>query len=375
MMKGSFVVGRIKGIQIEVNISWFVIFGLMTFLLATGFFPQSYPEWNAAWWWIMGGLISLLLFVSVLLHELSHSLVSQSLGMEVNKITLFIFGGVAQIESEPDEPLKELKIAIAGPAMSIFLALLLLLLASIANSAGAPEYFIVLCNYLATLNLVLALFNLVPAFPLDGGRVLRALIWHFQGDMHNATRIASSLGSAFGYSLMFLGIYWVLSGFIVNGIWSAFIGWFITQASQSSYQQTRLSDIFNKIKIESFMTQDIITLDYHISVQNLIDHYFYKYKFSIFPVIKDEQVIGIVSLDNINKVARETWPQTTVGNISTPLENNLLVAPDETVAAAMNKLFCNKIGRVLVMNQGKLIGLVSRTDILNYIRIHTQLNG
>ncbi len=373
-MRGSFVIGRIRGIDIEINFSWLLIFALMTYMLATSYFPLNYPDWGPALWWLLGASAALLLFASVLLHELCHSLVSVSLGLPVKRITLFIFGGVAQIEGEPDEPMKELKIALAGPAMSIVLGIVFLLLAGVLAGAGTPQYVSVLFAYLGTINLMLAAFNLVPAFPLDGGRVLRAILWHFKGDMQGATRIAASAGGAFGYTLIFLGIFLVLAGNLANGIWMAFIGWFIAQAAQSSYQQMLLSDIFTKIPVRDFMTTQVVIVDYFISVQDLVDKYFYKHKYAFFPVRQQDQITGIVSLNNVRNLPQADWPRTTVGRIVTPLQENLIVRPDEAVAAVMNKLFANGVGRVLVMEGSQLLGLVSRTDVLNYMRIHGQLS-
>lgn len=374
LMKGSVVIGKFKGIQIEVNGSWLVIFGLVTYMLATNYFPQNYPDWHPVLRWLMGSIIALLLFVSVLLHELSHSLVSKSLGIQVKKISLFIFGGIAQIEKEPDSPGKELKIGIAGPAMSVFLFIFLTLLANIIANFGAPEIILVPLTYIAQVNLILAIFNMVPAFPMDGGRVLRALIWHFSGNLQKATKISSSMGGLFGYFLIFTGIFWVMTGDIINGIWFILIGWFINQASHASYQQTVMSNLFDEIRVSAFMTAKVIAVDYHISVQELVDSYFYNFKFTSFPVKRFDEVIGIVNLDRVRSVPREAWKQTTAGGITTPLEDNLVVSPNDTVSTAMTKIFGNSIGRVLVMDQAALIGIVSRTDILNYLRIHSQVN-
>jgi Zn-dependent proteases len=373
-MKGSIAIGKIKGIQLEINISWFVIFGLVIFTLATSYFPQNYPAWDPVLKWTISSIIALLLFSSVLLHELSHSLVSKSLGIEVKKISLFIFGGIAQIEKEPDEPAKELKIAIAGPATSILLYMLFTILSNIVVVFGASEVITVLLAYVANVNLVLAIFNMVPAFPLDGGRVLRAIIWYLTDNLQKATRIASSLGSIFSYFLIFIGIFGVLSGTFISGIWFIFIGWFINQASQSSYQNMVMSDIFNKIPVSEFMTDKVMTVDCYISVRELVDSYFFKYRFASFPVRRNEEVIGIVNRDRVKDLDKELWNQTTVNSITDPLNDNLIVSPDECVSDAMKKLFSNEIGRVLVMDQARLIGIVSRTDILNYIRIHSQFD-
>jgi Zn-dependent protease len=370
----SIAIGRIKGIQLEINISWFIVFGLVIFTLATSYFPQYYPAWDPLLKWTISSIIALLLFISVLLHELSHSLVSVSLGIDVKKISLFIFGGIAQIEKEPDVPAKELKIAIAGPAVSVLLFIIFTMLANIIAAFGTSEVITVLLAYVANVNLVLAIFNLVPAFPLDGGRVLRAIIWYFTGNLQRATRIASSMGSIFSYFLILIGIFGVLSGTFISGIWFIFIGWFINQASQSSYQNMVMTDIFNKIHVSEFMTDKVMTVDSYIPVQELVDSYFYKYRFASFPVRRNEVVIGVVNRDRVKKLDKEHWSQTTVGSITDPLNDNLIVSPDESVSSAMKKLFSNEIGRVLVMDQEKLIGIVSRTDILNYIRIHSQFD-
>jgi Zn-dependent protease/CBS domain-containing protein len=373
-MKGSFKIGKIKGILIEVNASWFVIFALVTYTLASGYFPVYYPDFDSTTRWVSSSVIALLFFVSVLLHELSHSLVSLKLGMPVKRITLFIFGGIAQIEQEPDEPMKELKMAIAGPAMSIFLFGLFFLLSIISKNFGAPEAAIVSLDYLSTINLSLAIFNLVPAFPLDGGRVLRAIIWRFSGNLQKSTKITSAMGSIFGYFLIAFGVLLLLNNYIINGIWLVFIGWFINQMSKDSYQSMLLSDIFDKINIREFMTGKVVTVDRSISIQELVDNYFYKYKFAIFPVSQDGRIIGIVSAANVKQIETGARSQTTVGSITTPLSDKLIVSPNDIVSTAMTRLRSNGIGRVLVMEQDNLLGIVSNTDILNYLWIRNQIN-
>jgi len=373
-MKGSFKIGKIKGIQIEVNASWFVIFALVTYTLASGYFPVYYPNFDSTTRWVSSSIIALLFFFSVLLHELSHSLVSLKLGMPVKSITLFIFGGIAQIEKEPDEPMKELKMAIAGPAMSIFLFGLFFLLSIIFKNFGAPEAAVVSLDYLSTINLSLAIFNLVPAFPLDGGRVLRAIVWRFTGNLQKATRIASAMGSIFGYFLIAFGVLLLLSNYIINGIWLVFIGWFINQMSKESYQSRMLSDIFDKINTREFMTGKVVTVDRNVSVQELVDNYFYKYKFAVFPVIQNGSIIGIVSAAKVKQLETGAWSQTTVGSITTPLSDSLVVSPEDVVSTAMTKLRSNGVGRVLVLDQNNLLGIVSNTDILNYLWIRNQIN-
>ncbi|MHC1721077.1 MAG: site-2 protease family protein [Clostridiaceae bacterium] len=373
-MKNSFVIGKIKGIQIEIDFSWFFIFALVTYSLVSGYFPYYYPDLGTTEKWVLGSIIALMLFVSVLLHELSHSLVSVKAGIQVKKITLFIFGGVAQIEKEPDTPVNEIKIALAGPAMSIFLFVLFMLFVYVLNYIKAAEILIIPFVYLSNVNLVLALFNLIPAFPLDGGRVLRALIWKFSGNLEKATKFSTNMGRLFGYLLILFGIVLILNNYLINGIWLSIIGWFVNQMSRSSYQSTAMSIIFDKIHINEFMTEKVITVDYSISVQELIDKYIYKYKYAVFPVKRNEDIIGVVGAGSVKGLPVEERSQNSVGSITSPLTENLVVKPGDTVSEAMTKLFGNGIGRVLVVDQGKLIGIVSKTDILNYLRIYSEIN-
>ncbi|OHW63266.1 putative zinc metalloprotease Rip3 [Andreesenia angusta] len=373
-MKNSITIGKVKGIDIEINISWLVVFGLVTFTLAMSFFPANYPEWSSFARWSLAAIMAIALFGSVLLHELSHSVVSIGLGIDVKKITLFIFGGVAQIEREPDDPVKELKIAIAGPMMSLAIAITTLVASRLLSLVEAPEFVTVPITYIANVNLILAFFNMIPAFPLDGGRVLRAAIWKAKGDIEVATRIASAAGGVFGYLIIFLGIFLALTGNIVNGIWFVFIGWFINQASQSSYQNLIVNDIFGKIKVRKFMSENPVTVNSSISIKDMVEDYIYKYKYSSFPVKSRDRVIGIVNIERIKSTQRDSWEYTDVEAVTEKLNESLVVSPEDSVAEAMNKIFRNEIGRVLVMDGDTLVGIVSRTDILNHIRIYNQLH-
>lgn len=372
-MKGSFVIGKIKGIEIEINLSWLIIFGLITFMMATNFFPQNYPDISPIIGWVLGSIMAILMLLSILLHELSHSIVSINQGIEVKKITLFIFGGIAQLDKEPDNPIQELKIALAGPAMSLLLFLIFTFIYNFLGYLGVESYLIAPLIYVSSVNLIIVLFNMVPAFPLDGGRVLRALIWHFQGSLQKATKVTSSMGNIFGYLLIFLGLYIVFNGNVLNGIWFVFIGWFIKQLSESSYQNTIMTDMFTKIKVSTFMSKNVISVGAHLSIEALVENYFYKYKYTSFPVIETDRVIGIVTVENIKTLNRDEWDRTIVRNIITPINNDLIVYPEDNVSSAIKKIFQNGIGRVLVMDGETLTGIVSRTDILNYIRIHSQL--
>ena len=359
-MKGSLTLFKIKDIEIQLHISWIIIFTLISFSMASGFLPANYPDLQLYLYWVFGAGIAVFMLLSVMLHELSHSLVSKKLGIDVKTITLFIFGGIAQMDEEPDNPIKELKIAIAGPAMSIFLFVVFSVLAYLANMMGSSNIVQGALSYVGSINLILALFNLVPAFPMDGGRVLRAIIWHIKGDLTFATRIASSMGDMFGYFLIFLGLYWAFSGDVVNGIWFVFIGWFIKNLSESSYQNMLMNDMFTKIHIREFMTEDVVSIERSISVEKVIREYFYKYKYNSFPVVQGEEVKGIINIERLKDVDRDRRSQTPVGEIAIPIEGKYKVDPKCSVKLAMDKIFSNDLGRVLVIEDGKLLGIISR---------------
>ncbi len=374
-MKGSFLIGTIKGIRIEINISWLAAFLLISTTLATRFFPVRYPDWGQDIYWILGASVAILMLFSIIAHELSHSLVANRLGVGVKSITLFIFGGIADLEKEPDSPRKEFLVAIAGPMMSLFLVVLFRALGLMSQYASLPEYFAVVFYYLSSINLILALFNMFPAFPLDGGRVLRAAIWHFTGNLHRATRISSTIGQWFGYFLMFIGLTNMFYGNLINGLWILFIGYFVVQASQSSYQNTIVSDIFSRTMVGEFMTRDVVAINRAVSVRDAVDEYFFRYKYNVFPVEDEEGVIGLITIDNVKRIPKDEWGVTSLGAIVTELGEGIVVSPDETVSNVISKIFNNHIGRVLVMEEGRLVGIVSRTDIMNHLRIYMQLNN
>ena len=312
---------------------------------------------------------------SIIAHEMSHSLVANRLGVGVKRITLFIFGGIADLEKEPDSPKKEFLVAIAGPMMSLLLVVVFRAIGVGFEYLQLPEYFSVVFIYLSSINLVLAVFNMFPAFPLDGGRVLRAAIWHFTGNLHKATRIASTIGQWFGYFLMFIGLSNMFYGNLINGLWILFIGYFVVQASQSSYQNTIVSDIFSRTMVGEFMTRDVVSIDRTVSVRDAVDEYFFRYKYNVFPIEDEDGVLGLITIDNVKRIPKEEWGVTTVGAILTDLSDGLVVSPDETVSNVMSKIFNNHIGRVLVMEDDRVVGIVSRTDIMNHLRIYMQLNN
>lgn len=374
-MKGSILLFKIKGIRIEINFSWLFIFVLITYTLANNYFPVNYPAWTIAERWGSAVTITILFLFSILIHELAHSLVSVRLGIMVKRITLFIFGGIAEIEKEPDTPAKEIRIALAGPAASLILCILFLGLSIQLNYINTPQNIIIIFLYLSSVNFTLAVFNMVPAFPLDGGRVLRAIIWHIKKDIQKATKITTNIGHIFGYLLIFYGVINIFNGDFINGLWLILIGFFVNQSAQSSYQNMIADQLFSNTLVREFMTGTVVTVNEEISVTDLVEQFFLKYKFGVFPVSSSSKVTGIVSIRSVRDVPQSEWNTTQVKEILFPLEPDMLVSAEETVETAMKKIFGNHIGKVLVMENDALIGIVSRADILNYMMINEQLKS
>jgi len=318
----------------------------------------------------MGPLTSLLVFVCVLIHELAHSLVAIQQGEKVRSITLFILGGVAQISEEPKKPFKEFIMALVGPLSSLLLALIFFILAFFLRGISEPLYASV--SYLAIINTILAVFNLLPGFPMDGGRVLRSILWKITGNLKKATRIASLTGQAFAFFLIFGGILQILSANI-SGLWLIFIGWFLHSAAVRGYQQVMVQTMLKGVRAEDLMVKDFITVAGDLSVQDLVDNYIFKEKERVFLVSDNGNLRGIVCLEDVKATPRGEWSTTTVGEIMTPREKLEAVSFDTDGSKVLNSLTTKEIHQVPVMEGEKVAGIICRTDILRYIQLRTEL--
>jgi len=379
-MKTGIRVGKIINIPIEIDLSWLVIFALIAFSLSEGYFPVKNPGISLLTRWILGLAASLLIFASILIHELSHSFVAQKNNISIKKITLFIFGGVAHITREPDNPKTELKIAIAGPLASFIIAFIFSL-AALLFSVLSPyhnklifEFF----AYLFIMNIILAVFNLIPAFPLDGGRILRAIIWMSTNNMEKATRVASYIGQAFAFFLMFVGIMQVFSGRLVGGLWMIFIGWMLNNAAMSSWQQVMLRYTIGGRSVKDIMTTEIVKVTRDVSIEHLIENYFLHYKHIVMPVVSGSEAsgweaVGIITLHAAKAVPKEERANTPVSAVMKPIDEHLYLAPDTAIVEALNKMQAEEAGRLLVVEDKKLVGILSKSDILKFIQIKIEL--
>src|SRR5437016_400663 len=306
-MPGSFRIGKIAGIDIDINVSWIIILVLLTVSLATGWFPQLYPGWSSGTYWVVGLISALLLFVSVLLHELAHSLVARQRGLPVKNITLFIFGGVSNIEQEPKSPGIEFQMAVVGPLTSLVIGFVCFLLQLPLRGSNSPLEGILF--YLAVTNVLLGVFNLIPGFPLDGGRVLRSIVWRITGSMRQATRVASITGQIIAYLFILLGIWLFFTGNILNGIWLGFIGWFLLSAAQAAHAQVMLESVVRGVTVGEVMNPKPATVPANISLQQLVDAYFLPGGLRYALVTQGEQLVGLMTLSDIRHVPREQWAQ------------------------------------------------------------------
>ena len=364
---------KLAGFQVGLDWSWFILAVLISWTLASGVFPFYYPGLAPAAYWSMGVIAALGLFASIVLHELGHALVARRYGLPIRRITLFIFGGVAEMEAEPERPAVEFWVAIAGPIVSFLVGLGCWLLLQVAGGAGAGVPVVGVLAYLATINVLLAVFNLVPAFPLDGGRILRAILWYWKGSLRWATRISSSIGGGFGILLIVLGVYRVLIGDFVGGMWWFLIGLFVRFAAQMSYQQVLMREALRGVPARRIMTADPITAPSGITIARLIDDYVYRHHRSMFPVADNGRLVGCVSMHEIKRLPRERWLSTTVSEIMQPCSEATAIGPEMDAMEVLRLMSRSGNSRLLVTEGDRLVGIVTLRDVMNFLNVKLNL--
>ncbi len=370
-MRTSWSVGHLFGIDIRIDSSWVIIFAFVTWMLAGYYFPSQYANWPLWQYLLVGAVTSLLFFTSVLLHELAHSLVALSQGEEVRSITLFILGGVAEIKDEPRKPSREFYMAVVGPLSSLGIALIFLALWYWLRNISQP--LAALTRYLALINLILGIFNLIPGFPMDGGRILRAIVWKITGNLRRATRVASIAGQAIAFLMILFGVWQILRGFFLNGMWIALIGWFIHSAATRGYQQVLMKDMLKDLRAKDLMNPDFDTVNSDLSVQELVEDHVLKKKERAFLVSDAGDLKGIVCLEDIKTVVPEKRPSTKVKDIMTPGEDLKTVSPDDNGNEVLSKLSGRDIRQIPVMEEGKVQGILCRADVLRFLHLRSEL--
>jgi Zn-dependent protease/predicted transcriptional regulator len=371
MIRSNLHLFRLWGIPVEINVSWLLVLALMTWSFATGWYADVLPDGTKHELWLLGFLTAILLFVSILLHEFSHSLVASRNGLPIRKITLFLFGGVAQMERDVDNPVLELKMAAAGPAMSVVLAAFFFALSKLV--AGHRLVFPLMQN-LAYINLVVLVFNMVPGFPLDGGRILRAAIWKKTGNVQKATHIASTVGNVFAIILMIYGVFNFFVGQLIGGLWLIFIGYFLRQAAQSGYLLVTLRQTLGSLRVSDVMRAPVVTVDSSLNLRHLVDEYFLKYHYSSFPVLENGTLAGMVSLKNVKQVEMGRWEEATVVDVADREVVRYALRPEYPAETLLNLIMKKGYGRLPVIDgDGKVVGIVSRRDLMETIKMMAYL--
>ncbi len=359
----GFSIGRWFGFDVRIDYSWFVIFALVLWTFSARVFPLEVPGYSTVVYATMGLVGTLLFFLSVLLHELSHSAMARRRGIEVEGITLFIFGGVAQTSMEAEEAIDEFLLTVVGPLSSIALAALFYVMSIGADFLALGEPTMAVATYLAWLNGILAAFNMLPGFPLDGGRIFRSTVWHFTGNLEKATRWASRGGRVVGYLLIGLGLFELFMGELVGGLWSAFIGWFLSNAADSSWRQFRARQTLSRIPVSRVMVRDPLTLPAEMPVDRAVERCFQRRPHSAYPVTEEGRLVGMVSLDHVKDVPREVWAEKTVHDLMRPIESVPTVNPRKSLDAVVSGLKMDEHSRILVVQDGVLLGVVTLGDV------------
>jgi Zn-dependent protease len=373
MFGRSVTLFKLFGFAVRMDLSWIFIAVMIVWSLSAGLFPERYPHLSSTVYLAMGVAGAFGLFLSIVFHELSHSLVARRFGIEISGITLFIFGGVAEMKNEPPSPRAEFLMAGAGPLSSLVLAGAALVLArTLEGSAGIPV--IGVLNYLAWINAVLAAFNLVPAFPLDGGRVLRAILWGRSGNIRWATRVTSTIGSGFGMVLIILGVVSIVRGNTMGGIWWLLIGLFLRAAAGQAYQQLVLRRALEGEQVRRFMTPDPITVDPETYVRDLVEDYVYRTHHKLYPVVDDGQLQGCVTLAQVKQVPREKWDWVRVRDIAVGCSEENTVGPGTDAMEALTRMRAHGVSRLMVVEGQKLVGVLSLKDLMEFLSMKIELD-
>ncbi|MBL8097352.1 MAG: site-2 protease family protein [Anaerolineales bacterium] len=364
MNRNAIPLGRILGVPIGLDYSWFLIFGLVTWSLASSYFPAEFADWPVAQYWIVGAITALLMFASVVLHELGHAVVAQFYKIPVRSITLFIFGGVARISAEPPSATAEFFIALAGPATSMALAVLFGLLQPLA---GAFEPLLAVFRYLAYINASVAIFNLIPGFPLDGGRVFRAIVWAASHNLRQATLIAAYLGRAIAYLLIAFGVWQLFVGQFGTGLWIAFVGWFLENAASAQIQQQTLHDLLSGHRVADVMRRDYVAVSPGSNLEQVMTEHFLTSGRRSLVVEREKKVVGLLTAQAARKIPRMAWPTTTVTEAMIPTDLMKRIRPDAKLVDALLAMDRDGVCQLPVMVGDTMQGLLGRDDVIGLL--------
>jgi len=364
---------KLFGFEVKIDLSWILIAVLIAWSLAT-YFPFVYKNLSMQTYWLMGMVGAMGLFGSIIFHEISHSLVARKFGIPMKGITLFIFGGVSEMGEEPPNAKAEFSMAIMGPVSSVFLGLIFYGIYSQALRINWPVPVIGTFHYLAGLNGLLAIFNLLPAFPLDGGRVLRAILWSLKKNFRWATRVASRVGSTFGFLMILLGLFNVFRGNFIGGIWWFLIGMFLQSSAKMSYQQIVIRKALEGEVVRRFMVSDPMTVEPSITIKQLVEDYIYKYHLKMFPVVDADKLLGCVSTRQVQETSREEWGRKTVRDLATQCSTENTIGPQADAMEALSKMSRTGSSRLIVVEGNHVVGMITLKDMLKFLSLKVELD-
>jgi Zn-dependent protease/CBS domain-containing protein len=365
---------KLFGFEVGIDFSWIIIAILIAWSLSTGFFPFQYKNLSTQTYWMMGIIGAAGLFFSIIAHEFCHSLVARKSGVPMKGITLFIFGGVAEMGDEPPSAKTEFLIAIVGPLSSLAIAAIFYGIYQVGIASAWSQAFNGVVAYLAMINGLLAVFNLVPAFPLDGGRVLRSILWGWKGNLRWATRVSSTIGSGFGIFLIIMGFIRILSGNFIGGMWLGLIGLFIQSAAKMSYQQLLTRRALEGEPLKRFMKTDPVTVPDSTTVEQLVEDYIYRYHFKMFPVINSGKLLGCITTKDVKEIPRDELDQKTVGEIADQCSGENTIEPDADAIKALSEMRRNNASRLMVVEDDQLVGIIALKDMLEFLSLKVELD-
>lgn len=370
MNRHNIPLGKILGIQIGLDYSWFVIFALLTWMLASSYYPDEFKNWSPLTYWLTGAMTALMLFVSVLLHELGHSVIALRYNIPVRSITLFLFGGIAEIGAEPPSAVAELLVAIGGPIVSLALAVFFYALQPAGSSV---EPLLGLTKYLAYVNTALVLFNLIPGYPLDGGRVFRAIVWAITGNMTRSTVIAANIGRLFAFLFIFTGTFQMFTGNLGGGLWIALIGWFLDNAASVQIQQVTLRGLLTGYRVAQAMSTRYAVVPENLMLQQLVDEQILGSGQRYFLVNRGDKTLGMITLHRVNEVPRQKWTTTSTAEVMLPFEQLKCVDPDAELWSALQNMDRNGVNQMPVVRAQQVVGMLSREDAITFLRTLQEL--
>jgi len=369
----SLNIGKIIGIPVRIHYTLWLVLLLIAWSLADGYLPQNYRGLDQTTYWAIGITSAIILFVSVFLHELSHSYIAKKNGLPIRRITLFFFGGVSELSEEPKDPTLEVRMAAAGPLTSFLIAIVLGGFWSLNLLLSGPVPVTATLKYAAYLNGVLGAFNLIPAFPLDGGRVLRGSLWKRSNNLLSATANATRVSEAISLLMMAVGLFFIVFGDFINGLWIIFLGWFIRSGAETSLRQTRLTESLAGVRVGDIMTRDLLSVSPDASVQELVSDFFLVHPHGGYPVVSNGKLLGVVTMSSVRSIPREKREVERVSQAMVPYERTITVSPTTSASDALQIMAKNGVGRLVVMDGDKIAGMVTRGDLMKTMKARQEL--